>query len=304
MDLKRTIAGVCAALLAASLAACGPTSQPDKRVPKAAAGTSTPLTAEEQAIAARLPDKVENDASHAWLMDAILGKPKATIKTIGILVYDGVNDLDMMGPRYVLGQAGAKTRLVALEPGPIKTVMGVQIVPDAVIDDVKQLDILVIPGGFTGTIEAAYNRKVLDWIRAIDKNTVYTASVCTGGWILGATGLLEGKRATTNWYRREEFLKKYKAIPTHERYVKDGKYWTSAGVTAGMDMSLAMLNENWGEKYTQGVMLDMEYDPAPPISGGTPEKTGKLVGWMMKAMYDAGVNPAIERFEKPEKQGR
>ena len=139
---------------------------------------------------------------------------------------------------------------------------------------------------------------MLDWIRAIDATSAYTASVCTGGWILGATGLLEGKRATTNWYRREEFLKKYKAVPTNERYVHDGKYWTAAGVTAGIDMSLAILNDNWGEKYTQGVMLDMEYDPAPPISGGTPEKTGFLVRWMMKAMYDAGIDPLIEKLER------
>ena len=256
------------------------------------------LTAEEQAIKAKLPEKVSNSQEHAWIMDAILGKPKREIRSIGILVYDGVNDLDFTGPRYVLGQSGAKTRLIGVKPGPIKTVMGVQVVPDTTIDEVKQLDILVIPGGFTGTIEAAYDPKVLDWIRAIDATSAYTASVCTGGWILGATGLLEGKRATTNWYRREEFLKKYKAVPTNERYVHDGKYWTAAGVTAGIDMSLAILNDNWGEKYTQGVMLDMEYDPAPPISGGTPEKTGFLVRWMMKAMYDAGIDPLIEKLER------
>lgn len=280
------------------LAACGPSGPTEPRAaPQPAATSSTPLTADEQALQAKLPEKVESDATHAWVMDAILGKPKQVVKTIGILVYDGVNDLDMMGPRYVLGQAGAKTRLVAVKPGPIKTVMGVRIVPDAVIDDVQQLDILIIPGGFTGTVEAAYDNRVLDWIRAIDKSTVYTGAVCTGVWILGATGLLEGRRASTNWYREEEFLRKYKAIPANERYTRDGKYWTSAGVTAGMDMSLAILNDNWGEKYTQGVMLDMEYDPAPPISGGTPEKTGRLVAWMMKAMYAAGIDPLIEKFE-------
>ena len=295
----RSMAAMLSAALAALLAACGPSAHTESHAaPKPSATASTPLTADEQALQARLPEKVESDTTHAWVMDAILGKPKQVIKTIGILVYDGVNDLDMMGPRYVLGQAGARTRLVAVKPGPIKTVMGVQVVPDAVIDDVKQLDILIIPGGFTGTVEAAYDKRVLDWIRAIDKGTVYTAAVCTGVWILGATGLLEGKRASTNWYREEEFLKKYKAIPANERYTRDGKYWTSAGVTAGMDMSLAILNDNWGEKYTQGVMLDMEYDPAPPITGGTPEKTGRLVTWMMKAMYDAGINPLIEKLER------
>ena len=245
----------------------------------------------------QLPDTV-TDKDHSAIMDAILEKPKHRIKTIGILVYDGVNDLDVMGPRYVLGQAGAKTQLIAIKPGNIKTVMGVQIVPDNVIDSVSQLDILVIPGGFTGTIQAVYDERLHEWIRKIDKGTTYTAGVCTGVWVLGATGLLEGKRASTNWYREEEFLQKFKAIPANERYTHDGKYWTSAGVTAGMDMALAILNDNWGEKYTQGVMLDMEYDPAPPISGGTPEKTGFLVEWMMKAMYDAGVNPLMDSLEQ------
>ncbi|MFM8834174.1 MAG: DJ-1/PfpI family protein, partial [Cytophagales bacterium] len=241
---------------------------------------STPISIDKYSksdsiIFEQLPDTIKEE-NHSMIMDAILGKPKHTIKTIGILVYDGVNDLDMMGPRYVLGQAGAKVQLIALHPGNIKTVMGVQVVPDNVIDSVNQLDILVIPGGFTGTIQAVYDERLHDWIRKIDKRTTYTAGVCSGVWVLGATGLLEGKRASTNWYREEEFLKKFKAIPANERYTHDGKYWTSAGVTAGMDMSLAILHDNWGERYTQGVMLDMEYDPAPPISGGTPEKTGFL----------------------------
>lgn len=282
---------------ALALAACQPAPPaPPASSARGAADISVKLTPEEEALKARLPDKVQG-ADHAWVMDAILGKPKKPIKTIGILVYDGVNDLDFTGPRYVLGQAGAKTQLIGVKPGPIRTVMGVQVIPDTTIDQVDQLDILVIPGGFTGTVEAAYDPKILDWIRRIDKGSTYTAAVCTGVWVLGATGLLEGKRASTNWYREAEFLKKYKAIPANERYTQDGKYWTAAGVTAGMDMALAILNDNWGPKYTQGVMLDMEYDPHPPISGGTPEKTNGLVHWMMKAMYDAGIDPLIEKLE-------
>ena len=283
---------------ALALAACQPAPPaPPTSTAQGGAAVNLQLTPEEQALKARLPEKVQG-ADHAWVMDAILGKPKKPIKSIGILVYDGVNDLDFTGPRYVLGQSGAKTQLVGVKPGPIRTVMGVQVIPDTTIDQVDQLDILIIPGGFTGTVEAAYDPKILDWIRRIDQGTTYTGAVCTGVWVLGATGLLEGKRASTNWYREEEFLKKYKAIPANERYTQDGKYWTAAGVTAGMDMALAILNDNWGPKYTQGVMLDMEYDPHPPISGGTPEKTHGLVHWMMKAMYDAGIDPLIEKLEK------
>ncbi|MEY3241758.1 MAG: hypothetical protein RIR11_3197 [Bacteroidota bacterium] len=249
----------------------------------------------------KIAKEIENFSpeNHVNSMEMIFGKPKYDIKTIGILVYDGVNDLDLMGPRYVLGQAmGVKTKLIALKQGNIKTVMGVEIVPNTVIDSVAQLDILIIPGGFTGTIEAAYNKTLHDWIRKIDQATIYTGAVCTGVWVLGATGLLENKKASTNWYREEEFLKKYKAVPANQRYTQDGKYWTSAGVTAGMDMSLAIMKDIYGDKYAQAIMLDMEYDPHPPIEGGTPDKTNWAVNWMMKAMYDGGVNPLIDSLER------
>jgi transcriptional regulator GlxA family with amidase domain len=252
------------------------------------------------ADSAALAKEIENftPENHVNSMELLFGKPKHDIKEIGILVYDGVNDLDLMGPRYVLGQAmGVNTRLIGINPGNIKTVMGVEIVPNTMIDSVAQLDILIIPGGFTGTIEAAYNVQLHDWIRAIDKTTTYTGAVCTGVWVLGATGLLENKKASTNWYREEEFLKKYKAIPANERYTQDGKYWTSAGVTAGMDMSLAIMRDIYGDRYAQAIMLDMEYDPHPPIEGGTPDKTNWAVNWMMKAMYDGGVNPLIDSLE-------
>jgi len=257
-----------------------------------------------QSDSLKIAKEIENFSpeNHVNSMEMIFGKPKFDIKTIGILVYDGVNDLDVMGPRYVLGQAmGVKTQLISIKKGNIKTVMGVEIVPNTTIDSISQLDILIIPGGFTGTIEAAYDDNLHQWIRKIDKTTKYTGAVCTGVWVLGATGLLENKKASTNWYREEEFLKKYKAIPANERYTKDGKYWTSAGVTAGMDMSLAIMKDIYGDKYAQAIMLDMEYDPNPPIEGGTPEKTNWAVNWMMEAMYDGAVNPLIDSLEKDKK---
>jgi transcriptional regulator GlxA family with amidase domain len=249
----------------------------------------------------KLAKELENykPEDHDNSLEMILGKPKFNLKTIGILVYDGVNDLDFMGPRYVLGQAmGVKTKLISIKKGTIKTVMGVEIVPNTVIDSVSQLDILIIPGGFKGTIEAAYDQKVLDWIKKIDQNTHYTGAVCTGVWVLGATGLLEGKKASTNWFREEDFLKKYKAVPANERYTQDGKYWTSAGVTAGIDMTLGMMKDIYGDRYAQAIMLDMEYDPHPPLEGGTPEKTNFAVNWMMKAMYEGGITPLIDSLEK------
>lgn len=244
-----------------------------------------------------LPEEI-NSENHTWVMDKLIGKPKYDIKKIGILVYNGCNILDVMGPRYVLGQCmGAQTQLIGLAPGNIKTVMGIELVPNTVIDSVDQLDILVIPGGYQGTILACYDEKLHSWIRMIDEQSVFTSSVCTGAWILGGTGLLEGRRATTNWYRAEEMLSKYGASFVEKRYVRDDKYWTAAGVTAGMDMSLAMLQSIWGPKYTQAVMLDMEYDPDPPVEGGSPDKTGFIVYQMMKAMYDMGAQPLLDSLD-------
>lgn len=240
---------------------------------------------------------IQDTKSHEEIMASIMPKPH-TIKTIGILVYDGVNTLDVFGPRYILSQImGAKTKLIGLKSGNIKTLTGVEFVPNTTYNQIDSLDILVIPGGVRGTIEIAYNNEVLDWIRRIDKTTTYTTSVCTGGWILGSTGLLKGKKATTNWYNADAILKKYGAEFTNERFTKDGKYWTSAGVTAGMDMSLALLEDIVGRDYAQAVMLDMEYDPLPPFEGGSPEKTSPEVLQFMTAMYKAGVDPIFAEME-------
>ena len=262
-------------LLSGSMSACTTTGQQE-----------TALTRETESL------------THDELMNEMMTTPKLELKTLGILVYDGVNDLDFMGPKYVLGQLrGIKTQLIALDTGNITTVTGTEIVPNTVIDSVHQLDILVIPGGFKGTVEATYDKKLHAWIRAIDEHSAITASVCSGGWILAATGLLEGKQATTNWFRAKEKLEAYGATFVDARYTQDGKYWSSAGVTAGMDMSLAIMNDIWGENYTQGVMLDMEYNPAPPIEGGSPEKTKPEVYQMMETMYAMALQPLIDSLE-------
>jgi len=162
---------------------------------------SSKITPTPKPLKEEIPDSLKT-ASHGMLMDLVAGKPKYPIKTIGILVYDGVNELDFMGPFYILGQImGAKTQLIALESGSFKTGRGVEIIPDTYIDSVQQLDILVIPGGAKPTVLAAYNNKIHEWIRLIDKNSIYTASVCTGGWILGATGLIKRKKSNDQLVR-------------------------------------------------------------------------------------------------------
>jgi transcriptional regulator GlxA family with amidase domain len=180
----------------------------------------------------------------------------------------------------------------------VKNQGGLNIEVTRSIDEVSKLDILVIPGGAVETFRQTLDTAVLQWIRKIDSNSVYTTSVCTGAWILGATGLLKDRKATTNWYRAAEMMTMYGAKFQQERYVQDGKYWTSAGVTAGIDMSLAIIYDLMGKQYTQGVMMDLEYNPKPPIQGGTVASSDPIVAEMMKTMYDMVMLPLIEKEQK------
>jgi putative intracellular protease/amidase len=236
---------------------------------------------------------------HKQMMDILFTPTKVPIKKIGILLYDGYNTLDAMGPYHTLAEImGAKTYFIAKKRGVVKNQRGLEVKVDSSFDDVSSLDILVIPGGAGETFMQTQDTTTLNWIRKIDKTTKYTASVCTGSWILGATGLLKGKNASSNWYRAEEVMTMYGANYKEGRWVQDGKYWTSAGVSAGIDMSLAIIDDLLGRKYTEAVMLDLEYDPKPPYDAGVPKKSDPLVADMMKEMYDMLLLPLIQGEQK------
>ena len=223
-------------------------------------------------------------------MATMFPKQKIKIKTIGILLYDGYSTLDAMGPYQVLGELmGVDVFFIGRNKGLIADGRGMKVQCDKSIDDVKQLDVLVIPGGFKKTYEATKDTALLNWIKAIDVNSKYTTSVCTGAWILGATGILKDKEATTHWYGKNILAKEFGAKVQNKRFVKSGKYWTSAGITAGMDMSLALVNEIMGEQYTKRAMLDLEYDPQPPFKGGSEQNTEKDIVENMRTMYDDGM---------------
>ena len=212
---------------------------------------------------------------------------------VGIYVYDGMNAMDALGPMQVFSTAGLQPFVVGKQAGTVKASNGLSINVEKSFADVSQLDILVIPGGALETIAQTQDAEVINWILEINKNSVYTTSVCTGAWILGTTGLLKNRYATSNWWRAAEILKKFRALPQpYKRYVFDGKIVTSAGVTAGIDMALAIVQRlyshdgNGGKDYTQAVMLDLQYSPSPPVRGGTPAKTDSFVLEAMKEMYD------------------
>jgi putative intracellular protease/amidase len=215
-------------------------------------------------------------------------------------VYDGVNPMDALGPHLVFSNAGLKPFFVSASKDDtghyktsIKAAGGVQLTADRTIENTNNLEVLIVTGGVLETAKIAQDQDLLNWIKLVDNNTVWTASVCTGSWILGATGLLKGKVATSNWYRADELLAHFGAIPMSEkRYIFDGKIITAAGVTAGIDMALAVVKTvfkndlNDGKDFTQAIMLQIQYDPAPPVKGGSPAKTDPYVYEGIQIMYD------------------
>jgi putative intracellular protease/amidase/YHS domain-containing protein len=239
-------------------------------------------------------ETLKSTTTHAEQMAEMFPKPKVNIKTVGILLYDGYTTLDAMGPYQVLSEMmGVKVFFVGRNKGLIANMNGMKVQCDTSIAEVKQLDILVIPGGFKETYLATKDTALLSWIKAIDVHSKYTTSVCTGAWILAATGLLKNKEATTHWYGKKILADEFGVKVQDKRFVKSGKYWTSAGVTAGMDMSLELVNEITGEKYTKAVMLDMEYDPQPPFVGGSEQKTDKAIVENLRSMYDGGMKAVL-----------
>ena len=191
---------------------------------------------------------------------------------IAILVFDKLTALDAIGPYEVLSRLPeADLRFVAKEAGTKRTDTGaLGISADVAIADFAEPDILLIPGG-EGNRPLMEDDEVLEWVRAADATTKWTTSVCTGSLVLGAAGLLDGKRATSHWAYRHE-LEGFGAEVVAERVVVDGKVVTAAGVSAGIDMALQLTALEFGEDLAKGIQLGIEYDPQPPFDSGSPEK--------------------------------
>jgi transcriptional regulator GlxA family with amidase domain len=187
---------------------------------------------------------------------------------IAIPLYDRFTALDAVGPYEVLWRLpGATVRWVGAEARPYATDRGLELIARATLDEVPAPDVLVVPGG-TGTRDALGDERLVDWIRAADRTSTWTTSVCTGALLLGAAGLLDGLRATTHWAYMDA-LAGYGAEPTSERVVRQGKVITSAGVSSGIDMALTLAAEIAGDDVAQAIQLRIEYDPAPPFDSGS-----------------------------------
>jgi putative intracellular protease/amidase len=206
---------------------------------------------------------------------------------IAILIFDRLTALDAVGPYEVLSRIpGAELTFVAAEPGPKRTDTDrLALIADAAIEELPDPEVLLVPGG-KGNRPLLDDDRVLGWVRAAHAGSSWTTSVCTGSLVLGAAGVLEGKRATSHWAYRDR-LADFGAIPAAERVVEDGKIVTAAGVSAGIDLALTLAARIGGDDLAQAIQLGIEYDPDPPFDAGSPEKAPAKLVDAVRAMEGA-----------------
>ena len=189
---------------------------------------------------------------------------------IGLLLFPRLTQLDLTGPYEVFSRLpGARVRLLWKTLEPVRADTGIGMLPDTTLAECPPLDLVCVPGG-PGVAALMEDTEVLDFLRRQAAGARYVTSVCTGALVLGAAGLLRGKRATTHW-ASHDFLSALGATPAKGRVVRDGDLFTGGGVTAGIDFALAIAAEVAGPEAAQAIQLQIEYAPAPPFSAGTPE---------------------------------
>lgn len=188
---------------------------------------------------------------------------------IGFLLFPEVQQLDLTGPHDVLASLpDVQLHLIWKEAGPVIASSGMVLQATTAFADCPPLDVLCIPGG-AGVGPLMEDPQTLAFIRRQAAQARYVTSVCTGSLVLGAAGLLQGKRATTHW-AYHELLAPLGAIPVRERVVRDGNLLTGGGITAGIDFALSLAAELFDAATAQRVQLQLEYAPAPPFEAGSP----------------------------------
>ncbi len=192
--------------------------------------------------------------------------------TIGLLLFPNVQLLDLTGPYDVFAALpDADVRLIWKDRAPVRTSSGMWVTPDTTFVDCPALDVICVPGGSGGVEPLMEDADTLAFLRAQAKQVRYLTSVCTGALVLGAAGLLRGRRATTHW-AFHELLAPFGAIAEQARVVRDGNLVTGGGITAGIDFALTLAAELCGAEVAQSVQLQLEYAPAPPFDAGSPER--------------------------------
>ncbi|WP_175703015.1 DJ-1/PfpI family protein [Burkholderia ambifaria] len=189
---------------------------------------------------------------------------------IGLLVFPGVQQLDLTGPHDVLASLpDATVHLVWKSRDTVASSSGLALAPTCTFDDCPPLDVICVPGGI-GINDLLLDAETIAFVQQRAGTARYVTSVCTGALLLGVAGLLRGRRATTHW-AFHELLEPLGAVPVRERVVRDGNLITGGGVTAGIDFALTIAAELAGDEEAQSIQLALEYAPAPPFDAGSPD---------------------------------
>jgi cyclohexyl-isocyanide hydratase len=200
---------------------------------------------------------------------------------IGFLVFPQVQQLDVTGPHEVLASLpDATTQLIWKTREPVVSSNGLILTPTTSYEDCPSLDVICIPGG-SGVTHLLQDAQTIEFVRKQAATARYVTSVCTGALLLGAAGLLRGRRATTHW-AFHSLLEPLGAIPTRGRVVRDGNLITGGGVTAGIDFGLTVAAELAGIVEAQAIQLELEYAPAPPFNAGDPDEAPRAVLELVK----------------------
>lgn len=235
-------------------------------------------------------------ARHDELMTELYGDNLFKNEEVAMLLYPGFTALDLVGPHYFFAcMFGAKVHLVTTEPDlkPVASDLGLAIAPTVTLEETPaDLDVLFLPGGTRGTLDVMKSERIMGWVSDRASRAKHITSVCTGSMILAKAGLLEGKKATSHW-ATFPVLADYGAIPTDERVVGDGNILTGAGVSAGLDFAIALVEQLRGRKYAETLVLQAEYDPEPPIKAGSLADASEDVGEMMELMF----SPVAQEFK-------
>jgi transcriptional regulator GlxA family with amidase domain len=198
--------------------------------------------------------------------------PDSKPVTIGILIFDDVEELDFVGPWEVFGglfkfspELG-RAVLIAEQAGTVQCNKGLRVIADHGFADAPPLDVILVPGG-QGTRREVNNPRLIEWLRKTGAQCTWVTSVCTGALLLHEAGFARGKRVTTHW----SFVKSLQergdvTVLDGPRYVRDGNLVTAAGVSAGIDMALWLVGQLWTPDVARRVQRYIQYDPAPPYA--------------------------------------
>ncbi|WP_412871914.1 DJ-1/PfpI family protein [Curtobacterium flaccumfaciens] len=213
---------------------------------------------------------------------------------IAFLLFPHLTQLDLTGPAQVLSRVpGAHVEYVAATLDPVPSDCGLALVPTVTIEDAGPADVLVVSGG-DGAFDAMLDPGVVAFVRRQAEHATWVTSVCTGAFVLGAAGLLAGRRATTHWASKP-MLEAFGAQPADARIARDGAVVTAAGVSAGIDMALWLAAELAGQPAAEAIQLQIEYDPRPPFDNGSAERADAVVVTRARAAAEEARGAKVTR---------